>query len=213
MQKTYERATRLIRAATGEEWGDGLVVDGIGIGIAEPGYGDDATVWAMGNWNPRRFRRDGEPPLSPVESLPERLADALTRQGVELLWLDEWIECDECQRAFRCEPDSYSWQMFGVITEDGTTLCADHVDWETVEDEAINNPRYAIRDTLPIDLESEGFTRHNGTFENGWWHPGQDDDPVAILNELRKEWGEVVFRVSGVGQFDIAFEVWTRSPA
>ena len=49
-----EAAGRLIKVATGEEYGDGEVVTALAIGYAEPGYGTDETVVVLGNWNPPR---------------------------------------------------------------------------------------------------------------------------------------------------------------
>ena len=214
---TFDRARRLICAATGQEYGDGEIVADIGIGIAEPGYGTDETVWVMGNWNVKRYRREGEPELTNAESLPERLSEALERrcEGIELLWLDEWTRCDECQRVFRDQPDSYSWQMYGTFTEYGT-YCADHIDFDSVAEDYINNPRNAIRSRWKIDLVAEGFTKlpnpedtYRGQYESGW-HPGQDADPEEIFDRLSDEWSEIVFVIDSVGQFDAAFSVWGR---
>ena len=76
IDKDYDRARRLIEAATGDEWGDGLTVTDIGVGNAEPGY-DEPGVWVMGDWNPKRWPRDDDAPLTAAESVGPRLARAL----------------------------------------------------------------------------------------------------------------------------------------
>lgn len=210
MHKRMQRATQLVEAATGEPYGDGYTVTDIGEGISEPGYSNDGTnVWVMGNWNPKRFRSEGEPELTNEESLPERLGNALEKYAeADLLWLDEWIRCDNCYQAFRTEPDSYSWTMFGIVNEYGGVLCGECVSFDDVED-YVNDPDKAV--TLDIDLEAEGFVKYNRDyFENGW-HPGQDDDPTAILKGARAAgWDEGIFKITGVGQFDTRFDLYVR---
>lgn len=210
------KAERLINFALGEPWGDGYTVTDIGVGIAEPGYSDIAeAVWVTGNWNPKRWVRDGDDPLTKEESLPVRLGDALSNVGAELLWLDEWEPCRECYRAVRTQPDSYGWTAYFTITMDGL-LCGDCATMDEILDDGmgnsiINNPKQCLPTFItPDHLEEDGWTKFNGTYENGW-HPGQDDDPVA-LKEMANEagWLDVVFRLQGVGQFDMAFEMWVR---
>lgn len=213
-------AQRLIQAATGEEYGDGLVVTDFGVGIAEPGYGDESTPWALGNWNPKRFRSGDEPPLTNEESLPSRLCDALERIGVEAHWLDEWIQCTECQCIVRNQPDSYGWLPYYLeAVETCDIVCLDCVPDDAnefndllTEFDYIDNPTRALMDRITADqLISAGWEKHNGEYANGW-HPGQDDDPREINTAIRAENSDVqvLFRVSGKGQFDMHFEAWTR---
>ena len=208
---------RLVRAATGDEWGDGDRVSDWGVGIAEPGYGDDETIWVLGDWNPARFPREGEPPLTTEETVGPRLARALDRLGVSIFWLDEWLRCDECMRIFRGQPDSYSWQMSGIITEEGGVYCADHSlddpEWLIENGGYLNNPDNAI--TLPgagEALESIGFEKYNWehSYQNGWY-PGQDDNPREITKRARRDgWKDLVFVIDSVGQFDTRFSLYVR---
>lgn len=216
VSEKLERAGRLIKAATGESWGDGYTVTDMGAGIAEPGYGTEETVWVLGDWNPKRWLTDEErsagltlaQALTKAESLPVRLAEALERRvpGIELHWLDEWTTCDDCRQIFRTQADSYSWLMFGAFTEDGT-YCANHLSFDDIAEEYINVPTKAL--TFPLNLEEEGFSLYGSRYENGW-HPGQDDDPKAILAEALRSWREGIFKISSSGQFDIEFELWVR---
>lgn len=211
LTEKLQRAHRLIKAATGEPYGDGYTVTDIGTGYAEPGY--RGTVWVLGNWNTKRRlspeERSAGVKLTNAESLPARLADALTRRvpGVELEWLDEWIQCDDCHRIFRSQPNSYSWQMYGLITESGDVLCADHLSFDDIAESYINVPTKAL--TFPLNLEEEGFSLYGSRYENGW-HPGQNDEPSAILAEALRSWREGIFKISSSGQFDIEFELWVR---
>jgi hypothetical protein len=204
-QKKWDRATRLITAATGEEYGDGEVVTNIGQGFSEPGYSGD--VWVTGNWNPARFNR--EVPLTNEESLPERLGNALDKQGVEILWLDEWADCHSCFKAVRTQPDSYSWTPSYYSTEDGELFCHECSEFFDIEEKAVNNSNYAVPSFF--DLEEEGFELYNAESYQAGWHEGQDADPAAILKEaLKAGWDEVVFYFKGKGQFDMDFDAYVR---
>ena len=205
-----ERATRLIRAATGEDYGDGLTVTDIGIGFSEPGYGmpNESDVWVTGNWNPKRFRRAGEPKLTNDESLPERLGDALNRVGATILWLDEWARCDDCAQAVRTQPNSYSWTASYLWTDQDEIICRNCAEFSDIEKLAVNTFTYAV--PTFIDLEAEGFTRHNGTYESGW-HAGMNDKPEDIYNEIRRETNQdIVFQLSATSQFYIEFQAFVR---
>ena len=210
-QTTLERAYRLIRAATGEDYGDGSLVTDVGVGIAEPGYGNADTVWALGNWNTKRYVRVGDPALTAAERLPERLAAALERYDVETLWLDEWIMCENCYRIFRTEPDCYQWQQYGHIDLHGQPICADCITFDDIEDDAINNASYCIRNTFGIDPEDHGFIQYNGRYQNGWHHD-MTDLPTEILEATRQEWAETVFVLSATSQFYVDFTAYVRYP-
>lgn len=220
MINNMDAACRLIKAATGEEYGDGDRVTDIGRGIAEPGYGGSDVVWVMGNWNPKRYPRDGEPPLTKEENIGPRLANALERIGVELLWLDEWMTCGHCYKAIRCEPNSYSWQPYYV--DDGECcdrMCLDcFAEFYSDSDQGlrdfgfINDPQRAVPDSLATDaqLGQWGYERHNGVFENGWY--GREDDPEAVFNAIqeRNPSADVVFRIDQNQQFCLRFTAWVK---
>ena len=216
---TFDKAQRLIRAATGEDYGDGMLVTGIGTGYAEPGYHGSDTVWVLGDWNNARStydaQRDGRP-LTNAETVPSRLAAALERIGAEIEWSDEWTECQECWRIVRTEPDSYSWRRSYHQTEDGEVYCAECTlrDGESVIAEYVNDAHKCITFAGPEFLTGLGFASYNGTFESGW-HPGQNDDPAEILARIERDMPDhdVVFLLNSTGQFDIAFTAWTRERA
>ena len=207
-QVIWDKARRLIQAATGDEYGDGLIVDGMGEGFSEGVYGTDTDIWVKGDWNPKRFRRGDEPVLTNEESLAPRLGNALDRIGVELLWLDEWQECMECYKAVRTEPDSYSWTPQYVFTDIGDFICSRCATFDDIAETAINNPEYAV--PTFIDLEDEGFTQLNGHFESGWFE-GQNDNPKELIkSSLTDGYDEIAFSINSVGQFDVRFNMFGR---
>lgn len=197
---------------------DGYVVmDYTSEGYAEPGYSSDTGVIVFGNWNPRRFPRDGEPALSDDENIGPMLADELETLGVDLEWHDEWTTCADCYRALRTTGDSYGWTLFGAFSEDGY-VCSDCTmrDVDSYVADYVNDPDRAITWCKSADLIAIGFAQwapdDPQTFESGW-HPGQTDDPRDILASIlaTDEDAEVVFLIDNVGQFDVRFSAYVRS--
>jgi len=89
-------------------------------GYAEPGYNSQLVV--TGNWNSvTRYDKDTKERVK-VSNLPERLSAIFEKMGFETEWYDEWHSCDECQRIFRQEPDSYGWKPSFVEYKD-SILC------------------------------------------------------------------------------------------
>lgn len=214
---TMELASRLVEIATGEPWGDGCVVTDIIHGYASPRYGlRDATI-VLGNWNTRdKYDPTRETPLTKDETLPARLARVLERVGAEVEWLDEWTSCSECYRAIRTKPDSYGWKPEFAWLGDCDIVCSACL----LEDVAgsidaggyVNDPTRAITWCSDAELERAGWTQWapDRILENGW-HPGQDDDPAKVLEEIRRETSaDVVFRIQDAGQFDVKFRAYTR---
>lgn len=205
----------------------------------EPGYGSANTAgvflgyyWCRcdavrehyvdGRWT---RLEDGETPrgevrndLHTLEHHYPRLFAALEDQGYELEWSDEWYVDHETGKAWRTTGDSYSWQPSIVWDGWGDYLTPDHgidawVEWALEEPTARCIPSRVWSAT---DLEEAGFVQWEPddphTYENGW-HPGQTDDPAAIVTEIHEQAGDdvqVVFLLDSTGQFDIHFSAWTR---
>jgi len=220
-----DRAERLITAACGEYYGDGMLVTDIAHDYAEPGYrlSSENGLVVFGNWNPKRFPRDGEPPLTKAESLPARLANALESIGADLEWLDEWTNCADCYRAMRTQPDSYSWKMNGAWVEDAGYVCSDCLisNLESSLEDYINDSDKCVTWCSGSDLEGIGFVQYEPsdphTYENGW-HEGMDDEPKEV-EEAIKRWEEIpedkelqiVFLLDESSQFYIRFSAYTRT--
>jgi len=83
-------------------------------GCCEPGYDDKPVV--LGNWN-SETRWDGEKRIT-VNNVMPRIAKLLEKLGYEVEWEDEWTTCEDCGKATRSQPDSYSWQpSYAIIGE------------------------------------------------------------------------------------------------
>lgn len=217
---TWDKVKRLVLAATGDEYGDGVVVTNIIDGYTEPGYPDDPeTVVVLGNWNPKRFPRDGEPPLTKDESRPVRLARALEKlPNVELEWLDEWDQCVDCNKALRTTSNSFNWKMFGALTDDGYVCAAClRKDMATSLEPYVNDTT-SVTWAEPQHLTEEGWVQwepdDEHTYETGW-HPGQDDDPVKVTEHIRRRHGEdevsIIFLLDESSMFYIRWSAWTKA--
>lgn len=170
-------------------------------GYAEPGYADPPRGQVvMGDWTGSQWGIDREH--------MGRLAGILERRGYGVEWLDEWYTCTECAKAFRNQPNSYSWKMYGAVLHECEPVCGDclHANPEWLADEIVNN--YERADTLGIDWAAQGWEHQPDRYENGW-HPGQDDKPEAIAARV-PDTHDYLFTVDGVGQFDVRFSLWTR---
>lgn len=218
-QTTISRAARLIAAATGDEYGgDNRIVDGYGIGYAD---GDADTVWVSGDWNDVTDYDSETRTFTTRDDTPSRLGRALERIGVQLEWLDCGHTCDGCQLWVHTEPDSYSWLPDHAVIGD-SFLCGECIrqDPEELFGEYVNNPDTAITAALLGDLDPTdyGFQRHPDDdapdYESGWY-PGQTDNPHEIAEAIRGKYGddvEIVFIITGTGQFDLQFAAYWRAP-
>ncbi len=212
-------------------WMDEGIVTDYCSDYGEPGYGhsatlgDDATpLVVLGNYWCRCDKvreaegrpRAGQPALHDHTHHHPRLWQQLEDQGVQFEWCDEWLVDSEHDKAYRCQPDSYSWQPSYMMTDDGELLTPDDdigawLEWATNDtSRCIPSRVWSSR-----DLIGAGFEQYNGKFENGW-HPGQDDNPRDIDAAVRRWHGpdvEVVFLLDGTGQFDITFSAYYRGGA
>lgn len=160
--------------------------------VCEPGY-DPHKVRLFGDWNP----------------VSRELTEAL-EEHYELEWSDEWISCSLCGQYFRSQPDSYSWTMYGDIT-DGECNCGDCVKddpTQTIED-AIDDHRTCLPSFInPIE---HGFEDMNGRFESGL-HEHMNDDPKTILAEYQAKYPdhEFVFGSFESSQFYVTYHIFGR---
>lgn len=165
-------------------------------GCSEPGYDDKPIILA--NWN----------------NIPSKVYDKLESLGYSCEWEDEWIVCDSCYKAFRSQPDSYSWEMYGIIDESQGCVCGDCIDMPEYLESLENRPHKALTCALMWHykpLEQYGYKLISDEYENGFY-PGQNDDPEKILAACLKQnpAGRFVFVIDGQGQFDINFSIYER---
>lgn len=216
---TYDAVRAILADELGEEWGDGYTVMDVVSGYAEPGYGSDESVVVMGNWNPKRFPRGDDAPLTHEENVGPRLAERLENVGAELEWYDEWATCGECYRAVRTQGDSYSWKPYYVMGECEFT-CADcaREDVDTYLEGYVNNPQNAVTWCGPVELNAAGWEQYAPgdpqQYQNGW-HPGQTDNPHDILDGILADDpdAEVIFLLDANSQFYMEFSAWVKVEA
>lgn len=219
---TLERVHRLVRAATGDKYGDGMLVTNVIVGYADPEYRNayDNDVVVLGNWNPRNLSGDRtrklygpEANLTLAERVGPRLANALEKVGADVQWLDEWSECMECYRAVRTEPNSYSWQPQFAWIED-ELICSECLRemLPDVLETYVNEPTKCVTWLSSGDMIEQGYQQVGDYYENGW-HPGQTDDPNVILERVLRDNqdAQVVFLLNSTGQFDIRFTAWIKT--
>lgn len=151
--------------------------------------------------------------VSRVPDYPEgrdpivRLGRIAERLGIDCEWSDEWSTCG-CGKAVRTSPDHYGWLPNCIVSDDGLS-CRECLEDDTesyVDDFLLCNTGAA--DPFGIDLGALGFSRVSEG-ECGY-HPGQTDSPEAMLEAAGVGDDDFVFQIEGVGQFDMAFSLWTR---
>jgi hypothetical protein len=136
------------------------------------------------------------------------IGDLLERIGYSIEWEDEWCRCDNCGKALRTSPDSYSWQPSYIENiETGERYCHDcftEDDIATFED----NPGRALNDHInPADY---GYEKIEDGFESGWY-PGQNANPKEIYARLVANGHKrILFVIDSTGQFDLRFSVWKK---
>lgn len=147
-------------------------------------------------------------------NVSKRVCAYLEEAGYELEWSDEWYVDYDNGKAWRTSPDSYSWVCAIRYTEHGVLTPDDPIeDWITdTEMTDHGHTPSALPDWITEeDLIEQGYERHNGRFESGFY-PGQNDDPKEVaklmFSELDAE--AVVFRIEGCGQFDLHWQAWFR---
>lgn len=166
----------------------------------EPGYDQPARGILFADWN----------------DCPQWLQNGLERRGFALEWEDEWVEADETSKAYRTSPTSYGWTPYYVIRNDCEIIGGDEIENDSdmqawyVDEYLLNNSRHA-NIFRGVSLEKHGFAKFNGTYETGF-HPGQNDEPKAVLAHIRREMPnhDVVFSIDSCGQFDTMWTAWTR---
>ena len=158
-----------------------------------------------------------EKALKPDFEPKDKWDDSVLRElGVDYGFSDEWARCDECGKAVRTAPDSYSWKAdFFLDDQVGGVICGDDVRKDSVNyinwllESPANRANTILSDS---DLESEGFEKVSEEYESGWYD--RHDDPKEILTAAEEEYpnGEFIFSISRQGQFATNFELWVRRP-
>lgn len=187
----------------------------------EPGYSADKGVM-IGNWWCRDKDCDytglnarGKKELHDVFMHYPQLQE-MTENGWEVEWYDEWVVDHENSKAYRTQPNSYSWQSSVIFTEDGELLTPDDPVDAWVE-QVVNNPNKCLPSSVwsAADLEPLGFAEYKCGLENGW-NPGQNDNPHEISRAITEEYADkgkavdIIYLLSDKAQFDMRFCVLVR---
>lgn len=166
---------------------------------AEPGYSTPEKGILFANWN--RF--------------PSKATDLLERAGYAIEWSDEWSLCDDCGKAVRTSPDSYSWSNSYAIVGECSIVCLDCLADNPSDylEELSGNENSCLTESLArrIDLTDYGYRRFNDDEYESGWHPGQTDDPKAIAKQLRSQGiDDFIFVQTEQSQFYIKFAVYVK---
>ena len=185
----------------------------------EPGYtfpyGAETPMIVLGSY---WCRCDKSAELHGQDFHHPRVWAQLESQGVQLEWHDEWAIDPEYGKAYRTQPDSYTWQPSYVLTEHCDMITADD-DPETIIEWATDDPgaRCIPRTIMPnpeATLTAAGFTLHNDRQESGW-HQGMNANPRTIMRDLAETVApidqlDIVFTLTETSQFHITFATYYR---
>lgn len=135
-------------------------------------------------------------------------------ENYELEWYDEWYVCYNTGKAYRTQPNGYSWESQIMYSEN---ICRyltpddDISDW--IDEVKITDSNEIIK-ALPSficedEIEKEGFKLIEENFENG--HYGKVDNPKDIAEKLFEEgFTEIVFQLDYVSQFSTGFIAYAK---
>lgn len=174
------------------------------LGVVEPGYIDRMTIAA--DWNRIQDTR--------------RMENWLEDRDIAMEWSDEWAGCTDCGKAVRTCPDSYSWTpSFVADPENGDLVCRECAENapEWIVDVYGNRTDRAIPPWGIAILKKIGFRELDQEFEIGY-HPGQNDTPEKVLEDVTRgvgrEWFEAsmdyVCMVECLRQFDMTWKILVR---
>lgn len=152
---------------------------------AEPGYRDPERGILFGNWNDH-----GEyGKRTKADQRPSRFAKIAEHAGYATEWHDEWSTCEDCGKAVRTSPDSYSWTPAYAIIGECSLVCCDCIasDPAPLLEELTGDANRCLTADVAqrIDLVEYGYEKHNRESYESGLHPGQNDDPRAIRQGTR----------------------------
>lgn len=179
-------------------------------GYSEPGYtaGDQGIVLA--NWNNATRYDSNTGEHTTIDGTPERMARMFEAAGCEIEWSDEWATCDDCSRIVRTSADSYGWTPSYAWIGDCSIVCAECLPDDPSEYIEQLKDSASSADTMGIIHALDGWHEVSANNETGF-HPGQDDDPSAVLSQLHEAGlSGIVCSVDSAGQFDASWSAWAH---
>lgn len=205
----FRQAQKIVAAgiASAKERNAACSLEGIQLheGYSEPGYSGEFV--ATGNWNDITVYNKDTNKFDLLDDTPGRVARGLEKLGFEIEWEDEWISCSVCNKLVRTTADSYHW-VRAYIDDNCEIICCNCVKEEPAQYlelfEGSHKKAWTIEGVNPEDF---GYQKVTKDFETGWYG-GQNDDPKAIAESLKKMGIErFLFDITAVGQFDTHFRV------
>lgn len=138
-----------------------------------------------------------------------RVYDLCEQAGIDFRFQDEIIE-DEQGRAHEINPGYHGQVATWAWCSSGDGIWTQDEVEENLEGyaESLENCSH-IADKWGIDFTPLGYEKHSGQYESGF-HPGQNDDPGTIQDELLKTYDSVIWSIDNTGQFDIGFSAWVK---
>jgi len=165
----------------------------------EPGYSQPEKGVILCNWN----------------NTPKGLADWLESCGFSLEWFDEWTISYSHGKAYRTEPDCYSWEPSAIVPPDWCEyLVRDDgvAEWiETLASDRPGQPMGMLPSWVePSELEAAGFALRDDSQESGFF-PGQTDNPQECAKRAFTDGAaRVVFRKTEQSQFYAKWQCWVE---
>lgn len=193
----------------------------------EPGYGFPYGVTTpmvlVGDFwcrcdDPRFIDQEtGKKNLHDMSAHHPRVWAQLESQGVECQWCDEWVVVwEDCSRAYRTQPDSYSWLPSAILDGESCewlTIRDDAATWiewaENQETRAIPSNVMRKVDGLREEIETRGYVDAGEQYAFGWY--GHEDRPEKIAEKIRARGDDFLFIIDGTGQFETQFSVMVRT--
>lgn len=123
---------------------------------------------------------------------------------------DEYTTCSDCGTIIRTTPTSAHWVADYCVCN-SEMLCSECIkkDPTSYLETITNNYKNANTILSEEELKEQGYKLLEGDYES---HIGNtyNDDPQTQLEELLKTYDEVVFDITGSGQFGTSWQVWVK---
>lgn len=165
--KTYNRVNRILEIANrmaenaGYETANRISDITMHVdGYAEPGYDvGSAGIILLSNWNNVDRYDSSTRSRTLISNLPSRLSKIFEKMNVDVEWDDEWVDCCECSKLIRTQPDSYSWKKNYILTANGAK-CGECVSEEAeFHLESLEGDCNHINTLSDIDPEECGYVK------------------------------------------------------
>lgn len=151
--------------------------------------------------------------VNKLNHLKEDEEDILTEDDILNNWgfSDEYTTCDECGDIIRTSATHYGWKPDYWINN-GSICCGKCIrNYPEEYIEHLTNNYHAANTILNSEaLEEYGYIKLPEQYETGF-HPGQNDSPEKIYNEIKNKYDSIIFEILDSGQFDIRWTIWVKN--